>query len=447
MTTSVERSLWSRTAALGSRWRSLPFWRSDSAQGLLSLVDQGIVSGANFLTAVIIARCGTSQTLGAYFLAWNVFTIVQAVQGDLVLSPYIVLGRNRSGRDAVRYTGSSFAHHLILVGTSCLLMVLALNLLGRNAGQDLQGLQEASLAFLAAMPFLLTRQFIRNLGIARLRLGAMTVVDGGIAAFQVVALLILGVCGTLTVSKAYIVLGLACGLPSLVWLCSRAEPMRFAPGLIRTHWLENWSFGRWALASQLAGRATGYLLPWTLALVHGEATTGLLAACVTLVNMGGTFITGVSNFLTPRATAAYVEGGIEELLRVLRTVAAIYLGVVGVFVVVLLLFGGHISWIVYGPHYAGNENVIRWLALALLLSSLTITVGNGLWAMRRPEANFSADFCGMLAGLLVLATTVQAWGATGAALALCVGNFVGLAVRWTKFRAYIAELRVEGTGS
>jgi O-antigen/teichoic acid export membrane protein len=280
-----------------------------------------------------------------------------------------------------------------------------------------------------------------------LRVGTTTLVDGLVAGFQLAGLVALSVLGLLSVSSAYLVLGLACAVPTCLWLVSRAQPLRFNRRLVLEHWRQNWSFGRWALASQLAGRATGYALPWTLAWIHGEASTGLLAACVTLVNIIGTFITGVSNYLTPRAASAYTAGGVTELYRVLRRVACLYLSVVGAFVVVLVFWGGRVSALVYGPQYAGGDDVIRLLALALLANSLSITVGNGLWAINRPDANFTADVCTLVTGLLVLAITVVAWGAVGAACALLVGNVVGMLVRWQTLRTAIAALSAEGAGS
>ena len=200
----------------------------------------------------------------------------------------------------------------------------------------------------------------------------MTVVDISIAAIQSSGLALLGWMGLLNVSSAYIALGIACGIPTCYWLLAGRQHMRFDWRLVTKHWGENWAFGRWPPASQLTGRATGYLLPWVLALTHGEASTGLLAACITIVNMGGTFITGVSNYLTPRAGLRLCRGrcgGIEEILR---RVAAVYGTVIGSFVIVLVLFGDQIAAFVYGPEFTGGGSIIRLLGVALLVSSLTL---------------------------------------------------------------------------
>lgn len=433
MITSAERLLWRQTAGYFNRLRASQFWHSDSLQGLLSLVDQGIVSGTSFTTSVIIARCGTSETLGAYFLAWNLVTILQAVQGDLLSAPYTVFSRRRSGDAVAVYTASSLVHQLILAIGSTAVVAFILSLLAHNSGPRLHALRDAGIAFVAAMPFILTRQFHRDLGFARLQIGLTTFVDGCVSAFQLTGLLTLGALHRLDVSSAYLVLGVACGIPTLARFCNQRERLHFNTRLLLEHWRENWSFGRWALAGQVTGRATGYLLPWTLAWFHGEATTGILAACMTLVNMGGTFITGVSNYLTPKAVTAFASGGVDALCAVLRKVAAVYLCVIGTFFIVLTLFGGQLANLVYGPRYAGVETVMALLAFSLLLSSMNIIAGNGLWAMHQPQANFRADFCAMTVGLLVLSLSVREWGATGAALSLCAGNATGLCIRWRIF--------------
>ena len=432
-----------RTRQSCLRWSGDPFWKSDSLQGFFSLADQAIVSGTSFLTSVIIARSGSRQTLGAFFLAWNVLIILQAIQGDLISSPYMIHSRRRSGSDADSYTGSVLVHQLLLAGAACFIIALGLCLFRYKSGPTLETFREEGVVFLAVLPFLLMRHFVRHLSYAQMRIGATTVVDISIAAIQLSGLALLGWMGLLNVSSAYIALGIACGIPTCYWLLAGRQSMRFDWRLVTKHWGENWAFGRWALASQLTGRATGYLLPWVLALTHGEASTGLLAACITIVNMGGTFITGVSNYLTPRAASAFAAGGVVELRKVLQRVAAVYGTVIGSFVIVLVLFGDQIAAFVYGPEFTGGGSIIRLLGVALLVNSLSITVGNGLWAISRPDANFLADFCALLTGVTILAATVYPLGAAGAALALCAGNVVGFAVRWKRLVTATRELRPE----
>src|SRR5207247_656881 len=89
-------------------------------------------------------------------------------------------------------------------------------------------------------------------------------------------------------------------------------------------WIANWSFARWALASQLLASTTPYVMPWVVALTHGEAETGMLGAATTLVGLSGMLLQGLANFLSPQAAQAFAHGGLPELRSVLVKTAALF---------------------------------------------------------------------------------------------------------------------------
>jgi O-antigen/teichoic acid export membrane protein len=197
-------------------------------------------------------------------------------------------------------------------------------------------------------------------------------------------------------------------------------------------WRENWQFGKWALASSLSGCGMGYLLPWIIALAVDARATGRLAACMTVVNLVGMFITGVSNFLTPMAATAFARGGVAALNRVLLKIAFVYAATVGGFLVFVISTGDWLATFLYGSEFAGTQTVLALLAAQMLVNAAGITAGNGLWALDRARANFTADVCMAATTIACLAALVFPLGITGAALALIVGTIVGTAVRaWT----------------
>jgi O-antigen/teichoic acid export membrane protein len=175
-----------------------------------------------------------------------------------------------------------------------------------------------------------------------------------------------------------------------------------------------------------------YLAPWLIAWTHGEAATGVLAACVTVVNVVGMFVTGVSNALTPRAARAYSTGGMASLRTVLMESLAVFLVTIGGFCAFLALTGDLLVTFVYGDRFAGAALVLLLLALQMLMNSLGIVAGNGLWAVNRPRANFLADVATLVASAGAMALSIPGYGVTGAAFGLLAGTTIGAAIRtWT----------------
>lgn len=407
----IDRSPRAEAAAI----RPARAWR----KGLLAVADQGVVSGTSFLTSVLIARLCTREDLGVYALALSLVTLLRGVQGELVCSPYTIYCHRCEDGTLPTYTGSTLVHYLLLTAAS----VLALGGVAQFAAPAV------GWVLVGAVPFLLLREYVRQVSLSQLRLTAVLAIDASVSVLQLGGLVLLGVLGSLTVAAAYAVMGAACAAACLGWLLARRQPLKFVPARFVADWRHNWAFARWSLASFLIASTTPVLLPWVVALAHGEAATGVLAACVTLVNCAGTFVTGVANFLTPRAARAFARGGRPELRRVLQQTALLFVAVLGTFLVLMLTTGDLAARLIYGGKYAGTGPVLALLALNVLVNSLGVTAGNGLWAMERPRANFTADVCMFAVTVALLLCLVGPLGVLGAATAVLAGTIVGMSVR------------------
>jgi O-antigen/teichoic acid export membrane protein len=290
-----------------------------------------------------------------------------------------------------------------------------------------------------AIPFVLLREYLRQVSLAHLRLTTVLAIDAVVSALQVGGLVVLGMFGAMTVGAVYAVMGAACAVACLDWFLARQQPLEFRRARFAADWRHNWRFARWSLASFLICTTTPTLLPWVVALTHGKAATGVLAACITLINCAGTYVTGVANFLTPRAARAYVGGGLPELKRVLRQTVVSFVVTLGAFFLVTLVTGDLAARLVYGDQYGGTGAVLALLALNMLFNSLGVTASNGLWAMDRPRANFTADVCTFAVAVSLMFCLVGPLGVLGAALATLGGTVAGVTVRWLTLARLMAQ--------
>jgi O-antigen/teichoic acid export membrane protein len=263
------------------------------------------------------------------------------------------------------------------------------------------------------------------------------------AVMQLATLLVLALSGRLTVFTTLATLAICSGLPTIGWLATSPQRMIGRLTAAIRDWRQNWSFARWALASQLLACTTPYVMPWVIVLTHGEAATGMLGACTTLVGLSGTFLQGLCNFLTPRAAQAFVRGGLTELRSVLAKTAALFAVTLGGLAVLAFALGEQVAVLVYGPQFAGAGLIIGVLSLSVLANSFGVTAGNGLWAMERPRANFVADLIAL--GVVIVATIglVPVLGPLGAALATLAGTASDALIRLWILRRAMQEIAVE----
>jgi O-antigen/teichoic acid export membrane protein len=415
--------------------------RTPGIRGMLSLVDQAIVSGTSFVTSVIIGRTCSQGDLGVYYLALSVVLLAIAVQGRLVSAPYVIY-RNRYRGDALAaYSGSTLVHQIVISALTVASLLVFMVVLSLRAGHV--GLVPVMMVLLGAAPFLLLREYICQFVFAHLQPATATMLDGTVAVLQIGSLLLLAHFDLLSVAAVYAVMGGACAVACLGWFWAKTQPLRIDRRRIRADWLHNWSFGKWALAGKLLGETTPYIIPWIVAAVHGTAVTGVLAICVTLVGFSNLFVSGLSNYLTPRAAKAYAQAGSEELLRVLRKFALLFVTALSALCLLYFALGETLAVFIYGDEYAGVRLIITVLGLDLLVSSVGLTAGTGLWAIDRPQANLFGDACTLVITLVAAFCLVYPLAALGAAVAMLAGSVAGVAVRWLTLMWLIGRLRHE----
>jgi O-antigen/teichoic acid export membrane protein len=181
------------------------------------------------------------------------------------------------------------------------------------------------------------------------------------------------------------------------------------------------------------------VLPWVVALTHGEAETGTLGACTTLVGLSNTFLIGLCNFLSPRAANAFSHGGLRELQSVLWQTALLFVTTLGAIALAAFFLGEYVAVLLYGREFAGTGLIIGVLSLSVLANSLGVTAGNGLWAMERPKANFLADLSSLAVVVVVSIAAVPLLGPLGAALATLAGTSSDAVIRLWILRQTMRE--------
>lgn len=410
-------------------------------KGMLSVFDQGIVSGTSFVTSVLIGRLCTQGELGIYYLALTVFLFARSVQDQIIAAPYTIYCNQFEGDRLAVYRGSSFVHQFVF----CFFMVIGLAVLSclTSFGYGPSGLSTTSWMLVAMVPFLLFREHLRQFAFSRMALGTAIRLDLFTAALQIISLGTISYLGLLSIPIVFLIMGISCAIAAFGWFFLQKQPLRVSRQQLLPDWLKNWTFSKWALASHLVGTSTPYIMPWFVAAAQGNAATGVMAACSTIVGLGNSFVMGISHYLTPKTAHAYAHGGVPELCQVLRKIVLLFGVTVGSFCVLLFFAGDFIAILVYGETYANLGLLITIFGLVLLAGSFAMTAGNGLWAMDKPSANFRADVVSLITTLITAIILIPPYGVLGAAISTLIGTVADAVVRWWALRKIIQEKQAE----
>lgn len=409
-------------------------WKMGTKPSSISILDQAVVSATSLVTGVLLGRLCEAEGYGSYVLAMTVAIVGTGIMCELVTNPFTIYGQRRRGRALATYTGSAILHHVV-VSVGVVLAILAVI----TACGQIDKLWQLLPVVLIAAPLVITREFVRQMSFARFHFATALVVDITISGLQFVGLAALWFTNTLTAGTALASLGIACGAATVIWLTHVWSDLRLSRRHAVLHAIRNWQFARWTLVAYLIGSTTPFIMPWILAGFHDEEATGRLAAANALIGLSYMFVSGVSNWLTAKAARAYRSDGVDGLLVVLGKTIVALMSVLLPFVVFVWFFGDALVALVFGPDFTGLGLVSFVIALGIVINTLNVVAGNGLWALDRPRDGLPADAMTFVSTALFAVMLVPPMGVLGAAISTSAAQAVGGIVRAAMLRKVLAE--------
>ena len=410
-------------AALRARLES-----SDALASLCAVADQALISGTSFVTAVVVGRCCGAETLGLYTLIVAAVAMTVGVADQLITAPYMMFHHRRRGRALTAYQGSVLLHQLLMI------CVTAAVTAGVTAFVRSPETRLVGVILTLTLPGLLMRAYLREMALAHNRIMELLLLDGWICGCQLLTVSLMMLAGATNLTTLFALTGSASLISVVLWWRTVRSRLRFCRRACRIHWQRNWRFGRWALATHLAGCSTPYVMPWVLFALCGKAETGLLGSASVIVGVANILLSGLADFLTPRAARAYATGGVIRLRSILRSMLAISLLAIGSVCVIAVLFGQSIVDTLYDGRFSDVGTLISLLTFSVLANAVGNVAGNGLWALNLPRANFVADMLTLIVAIAAAPVMIRPWGATGAALATLTACTCGAIVRQLIFQ-------------
>lgn len=412
-------SAWNHLFSLASRDR------------ILSLADQAVVSGTNFLTIFFVARWSNSSQLGIYAVTISVVLALTYFQESLVSQPYMIQRHDPEDSSAER-AGASLALSIVFSGTCILaLSITALCLLQWMPGSETIGIIWTVAAILA---FVLIRDFARRFAFAHLDMLTALYLDLAVAIIQLSVLGWLGISGRMSAITACAALGIACVFPTAVWLYSARAKFRIQTAHLRNVLKQTWALGKWLLAGRLTVTVQGYMVYWILMIVGGASVTGVYAACMSVLGFVNPLLTGLGNSFMPRSVLAWNTGGGPKLWREAVQNAVLVGALMATMTITVVAAGEPVMRLLYhGTEFQGLGPTLIVLALGLFFGALGTPASVALAAMHQARLIVIAATITAVVAVILVALFMTKWGLLGAAYGLLAGGLAAATGRWIPF--------------
>jgi O-antigen/teichoic acid export membrane protein len=402
---------------------------------VLAMADQVAVSFTNFATIWLLSRCDDT-VFAAITLAGQFINYSRSAIERLLSAAYAALIHGRQVNQA-GLTGSSLLHAgwftaaVTFIATGC-----ALAYWSRS---DSPALAFGLLTQCLVLPCQMLRDHLRSVSLSRLRVGfafGLDIVACLIQLSLMIGLVYKGWTDSLSISLAWaagnlLFVALWFAKPPIQFLISRSQAI--------VDWRNTWSYSKWLVLGRGLGIASYLIVPWLLALLHGETQCALFGKAFTLVGLSVMVVVGLNSYFQPLSIRAFHSQGSPALRASLRSTIALFtvllLGLCGLYFV----FGNQLMNLVFKTTDPLQGWVVSLLGLNVLAFSYAIVAGNGLAALKQSRANFWGEISNFAVSCLVAIPLVMTFATPGAALAILLGSLAAAWVTNWQLRRSLAE--------
>jgi O-antigen/teichoic acid export membrane protein/thymidylate kinase len=422
-------------------------WSKWLAKGMFAVLDQGLISGSNFLMGILLARWLAAEQYGAYALAFAMFILISIVYQSLVLEPMTVFGPSVYHGVMRNYLGILVKLQTVLGSVVFVVGAFAAVyfLYARGSAQLAPALVGATIAGPCVLLFWFARRACYvELSPSRSLSGAIVYMPLLLGSVWILLKLKL-----LSPFTAFAATGVSALLAS-AYLLSRLKPVLarqaqgpHLPEVSRRHW----EYGRWALAA-----AVFLWIPWNICYplvtkFWGLAETGSLRALLNLaLPITQTYSAFSLLFLPYTARLSHQEGWPAMKGQAMR-IAGLYAGGSAVYWLFVCMFSGPLVRFLYAGRYTEIIPLLPWVGLSSIIAGIVMGPTIVIRAMRSP-----ASVCWIYLFSSAVATgvgipAIWAWGMRGAVVALALSSLTAIISGFLILRIRVRPEQSPGTVS
>lgn len=380
-----------------------------------AIADQMLVSGASFITTLLVARYLGREEFGRFVLAWLAIWIVQNVQIALITTPTTTFAMREPKERQAAYFGAVCAQQAVFAGATTALVYLATLLSARVVPAWRLDQVAGPLALVVLFGQITDIQ--RRYFYLHERAPISFLLDATRFGTQIAVLLMLFLMMPEQASLAVVFTILAvtalvgCLVAGLFF-----EPLVFDRETIRGVAWRHWRFSRWLLGSTAVNCVRESFVNVAVGSLLGLTEVGVLRAAQQLVLIINIPLFVMHNIVPMPASLAYGERGFPGLLSYMQGFALKYFCFLCAILIVIGMSGETLLSTIYGPAYAGYGFLVSAYAVIMIIFLMRDFIAIMVKTTESTDFDFYASVLGAVLSLVLLYPLVSAAGLAGTLL-------------------------------
>lgn len=398
-------------------------------KGILAVLDQGLISGSNFILSILLARWLRAEQYGAYALSFAVFVLCSFLQQGLFLEPMSVFGPSFYRNTQRQYIGTLVWLQSAIAAVALVLSGVAVAVFLRY---DTGVFRMAMLGMAFSAPCVLLYWFARRA--FYLQLQPARAVGGALlyCGLLSIGMWLLVHYGKLSAFTAFLAMGISALVTSVRQLW-QIRPIIFTgkqSAELKEAATRHWNYGRWAILGSMF-----IWIPWNVyypivGRFSGLAEVANLRALLNLALPVAQTLSAFSLLFLPHASHASQQenwGGAKHLA--LRITSFFALGT-ALYWVPVVLYRVPLLQFLYAGHYSQIGKLVPWIALSSFMTGVALGPTIALRAMRSPSIVSYIYFISSAVALLLGIPATSFFGISGAVICNLLSSITAAVVAW-----------------
>src|SRR5579863_8038325 len=382
---------------------------SMNTRSFWAIADQGIASAGNFATALFLARALPPIEFGTFVLLNSACLVAFGLQGNLIVSPLVVLGASESKTRISSYLTSALLFTLALTPVSALLVL--------PAAASLHRIATGTLALLYLVAWQLQEGTRRAL-LSRFRYRDAILGDAVSYLGQAALIALLWAHRSASLERAFALMAAT----SLIAAALQSWQVRLA----YTQWTDVcetgvrfWELGKWLGVVSLLTIGQGPIFPWLLNWFHGRGAAAGFQAAMNVCGLVNPIINSIPAIVMPVAAALLLTNESRSRRKLfkfgMKYVMQMEILLAPVFII-LGLWPQAVLTMFYGRHsvYVNQAQTLRIGAIVFIVTVPMTVFGAVFTGAGKTKDNVKMNGIGTFISVLLGPVFIYVGGAVGA---------------------------------
>ena len=396
---------------------------------MLSLLNQMLTSGGNFLIGIYLARTLPLEGFGLYGIGYGICTLYVGMGNAVIVTQMVVNMPDREHEEKQRYA-AKMLYAVLLLGGAMLVLTAAASFLATMISPEFANLLTTVAAVAITAALFLCHDFfvsyaylIRKESLALVVNGVMmAVLFAGLALGKVVGI-------TLTAQKALLLYAFGVFAGSAIAYLASPLRLRGSTRNLKSDFLEAWRQGRWALGGVGITWVQSQTYTYVLAFFLGPAGVGQANAARIFISPFSFLLPAINKVAIPRL-ADLRRSNPKKMLMVSWLLTAGMTLLALLYSLILLVSLHYVAPKLLGRHDPVIESLV-WVWCLVLVFQMLRSGGGVLLQIQRKFRILTLVNIPSAVITIAAAVALIAWlGAAGAIWGMVAGELVLLLLIW-----------------